>query len=804
MIAFLRWTQDVRHALNIFWKQPAFAASAVLTLALGIGATTAIFSVIYSVMLRPLPFADSSRFVHIWSKDASAVRQSVSYPDFLDWRRQSQTLGRLSAWTEIDGMPIAIGGEAERVEAVTVFGDFFPILGVAPELGTTLPSESESRGGSIVLSHSYWQRRFGSDPNVLGRSIAIYGTTVSVVGVMPEGFQFPVQRRPIDLWVTLGALIAPDSPYLKRNYRGFQVMGLVKPGTAIEQARSEMDVIASALAAQYPENKGFGVQLVPELESLVGDVSRPLLLLFVAVGALLLIACVNVANLLLTKAAGRQHEMALRAALGATRGRLCAQLVTESLVLSIAASAIGIVLAVFALDFLVALIPGDLPRANDIALDLPVLAFSLVVAVVAGVTFGAVPAWYASRKDLIGGLQERSRAVSDTSTGRRLRSSFVVAEIALALVLLTGAGLLMNSFWRLARLNPGIDTTNVVMFMMNLPFSEPARLAAFSQQLQDKVQNVPGVRSASVLGTRPSVFGTSFDVDGRPQRADVFTVQPGYMRTLGVSLVAGRDFAPTDDAGAPEVAIINQTLADRYFRDESPIGKSLQVRVQMTGRVFPKKEIVGVVGDTRLGTLGALEREAQPQIYFPAAQDPLVLNYFGVLVKTESDPLAVVSRLRSAVLELNKETPIYAVITLREQLGQSIAQDRFNTLLLGIFSCVALVLAVVGLYGVMSYAVAQRTNEIGVRVAMGANPRAVLALVMRQGWALILAGLVVGAAASMALTQLIEGVLFGVTATDPMTFAVAIAALALAASLACWIPARRATKVDPIVALRCQ
>jgi putative ABC transport system permease protein len=276
------------------------------------------------------------------------------------------------------------------------------------------------------------------------------------------------------------------------------------------------------------------------------------------------------------------------------------------------------------------------------------------------------------------------------------------------------------------------------------------------------------------------------------------------MKTLSVALVAGRDFAPTDDDGAPEVAIINQTLADRYFRGENPIGKTLQVRVQMTGRVFPKKEIVGVVGDTRLGTLGALEREAQPQIYFPATQDPLVLNYFGVLVKTESDPLAIVPRLRSAVLELNKETPIYEVITLKEQLGQSIAQDRFNTLLLGIFSCVALVLAVVGLYGVMSYAVAQRTNEIGVRVAMGANPRAVLALVMRQGWTLILAGIVVGATASMALTQLIEGVLFGVTATDPMTFGVAIATLALAASLACWIPARRATKVDPIVALRCQ
>jgi putative ABC transport system permease protein len=362
----------------------------------------------------------------------------------------------------------------------------------------------------------------------------------------------------------------------------------------------------------------------------------------------------------------------------------------------------------------------------------------------------------------------------------------------------------MNSFWRLARLNSGIDTSNVVLFMMNLPFNDPVRLANFSGQLQEKLQSVPGVRSASVLGSRPSVFGTSFDFDGRPQRADVFTVQPGYMKTLGIPLVAGRDFAATDNNAAPEVMIINQTLASRYFRDENPIGKSLQLRVQMTGRVFPVKEIVGVVGDTRLSTLGGLGREAQPQVYFPAAQDPLVLVYFGVLVKTEGDPRLVIPALRSAALAVNKETPIYQVITLKEQLGQSIAQDRFNTLLLGIFSAVALILAAVGLYGVLSYAVAQRTNEIGVRVALGANPQEVLKLVMLQGWKLTFTGIVVGWIASIMLTHLIEGLLFGVTATDPLTFGLAIVVLALAASLACWIPARRATRVDPITALQSQ
>jgi putative ABC transport system permease protein len=605
---FTHFTQDVRYALNIFRTQPAFAASAVLTLALGIGATAAIFSVIYSVMLRPLPFKDSGRFVHAWSTEAGAVRQSVSYPDFLDWQRQSRTLERLAAWTEIDGMPIAIGGEAERVEGIAVSGDFFQILGVRPILGTTFPGGAEQQVGPVVLSQAYWQRRFGADRNVLGRSIVISGIPFRVAGVMPQAFQFPVQRRPIDLWFTMNNLIAPDSAYLKRNFRGFEVMGVLKPSTTIEQAQAEMNVIASTLAAQYPEDKGFGVRVVPELENLVGAVSRPLMLLFVAVGALLLIACVNVANLLLAKAAGRKREMALRAALGATRGRLWAQLLTESVVLSIAASAVGSLLAVYALDSLVMLIPGDLPRADEIALDLPVLAFALGVSVIAGVMFGVAPAWYASRKDLLPGLQEGSRNVTDTASGRRVRHVLVVAEMALALILLTGAGLLMNSFWRLVRLNPGIDTANVVMFMMNLPINDPARLATFSRQLQTELQNVPGVRSASVLGSRPSVFGTSFDVDGRPQRVDTFTVQPGYMNTLGIPVVVGRDFAPTDDDGAPQVVIVNQTLASRYFPNENPIGKILQVRVQMTGRVLPKKEIVGVVGDTRLGTLGGLER----------------------------------------------------------------------------------------------------------------------------------------------------------------------------------------------------
>jgi predicted permease len=496
--------------------------------------------------------------------------------------------------------------------------------------------------------------------------------------------------------------------------------------------------------------------------------------------------------------------MALRAALGAGRGRLWAQLLTESLVLSLGGGVLGSLLALWALDSLVTIIPGNLPRSNEIVLDVRVLAFALLVSITSGIGFGLAPAWYASRKDLMAGLQEASRAVSETVRGRRLRSALVVAEIALALILLTGAGLLTNSFWRLLRLNPGIDTGNVVFFMMNVPFNDPARLVIFSRQLQEQLQSVPEVQSASVLGSRPSIFGTSFDFKGQPQRVDVFTVQPGYMKTLGIPLLAGRDFAPTDNEEAPQVVLINQTLAERYFPGENPIGKRLQVRVQMTGRMLPFKEIVGIVGDTRMGTVGILERETHPQVYFPAPQDPAVLSYFGVLVKTRTDPLSVVPALRAAALAVDKETPIYQVITVKEQLGQSIAQDRFNTLLLGIFSAAALILAVVGLYGVLSYAVAQRTTEIGIRVALGASTREVLTSIMLQGWRLTLVGVVAGCTGSIGLTRLMEGLLFGVTATDPLTFLIAILILTLAATVACWVPARRATRVDPIIALRWQ
>jgi putative ABC transport system permease protein len=550
--------------------------------------------------------------------------------------------------------------------------------------------------------------------------------------------------------------------------------------------------------------------LIPEIDNVVGDGSRPLLVLLAAVGTLLLIACANVANLLLAKAAGRKHEIAVRAALGASRGRTCAQLLTESLLLSLAASVVGLLLAMWALASLVALIPGNLPRSGEIALDLTVLGFTLIVSLIAGLLFGLAPVWYASRADLRAGLQERSRAGSETAGGRRLRHALVVAEMALALMLLTGAGLLMNSFWRLLRLDPGVDARNVVWFMMNVPETEPARLAEFPRRLQEQLHSTPGVSAASVVAGRPPSFGTSFVIEGRPQadnsisRVDVFTVQPGYLQALGIPLVAGRDFSQQDDGRAAPVIMINQTLASRYFPNENPIGKRLQVRVQMTGRVFPMKEIVGVVGDTRLGMIGGLERETQPQIYFPAAQDPLVLNYFAVVVKTEGDPGSAVAAIRAAALAVDKERPIYQVGTLQQQFGQSLAQDRFNTLLLGIFSGVALILATVGLYGVLSYAVAQRTSEIGIRVAMGADSRDVLRLVMLEGFKLIAAGILIGVVGSLALTRTIEGLLFNTSVTDPLAFGLAIGLLTLTAFLACWIPALRAAKVDPIVALRYQ
>jgi putative ABC transport system permease protein len=803
--------QNLRHGLRTLLHQPAFTAVAVITLALGIGANTAIFSVIHAVVLRPLPFKDSERFVHLWSQDRlSLVRQWVSYPDFADWRRQSRNFERMAAWVVIDGMTLLGGPEAERVEGAGVFGDLFPMLGVPPVLGTTFRAESEFQDAVVVLSYGLWQRRYNSDPNVLGQNITIDGENFTVIGVMPEGFQFPIQTRPVDLWATFGSLLDQDSQFLRRNFRGFEVMGLLKPGANIEQARTEMDVIASALGQQYPEDKDFRVLLVPELENIAANVSRPLAVLFAAVGAVLLIACVNVANLLLAKTTGRKQEMAIRAALGASRVQLCAQLFTESWILSLAGGGLGAILAMWVLDSLVALVPGNLPRANEIGLDLRVLGFTALLSVAAGILFGLAPAWYASRIDLRAGLQEPSRTVSEAAGRKRLRDALVVAEIALALMLLTASGLLLNSFWRLLRLDLGYDRTNIVSLMMNVPYNDPARLADFSRRLQEQVQTIPNVRGASVFAGRPPSFGVSFEIEGRRQPENerppvsMFTVQPGFMNALGIPLISGRDFTQRDDGNAPFVLIINQTLANRYFANENPIGKRLRLRVQMTGREFPPKEIIGVVGDSRLGVLGNLDRGIHPQIYLPAAQDPFVLNYFSFLVKTEGDPMRAVPALRAAALTVDKQLPIYQVTTLEELAGQSRAQERFNAVLLAVFSGLALVLAAIGLYGVLSYAVALRTSEIGIRVAMGARSGDVMRLVIMNGIKLTMAGVLIGLTGALALTRLIEGLLFGVSATDPLTFVVVTLLLLLVAFLACWIPARRAARVDPIIALRFQ
>lgn len=792
-------------------KQRGFTAVAVLTLALGIGANTAIFTMINAVVLRPLPFPNSERFVHLSSKDpATAQRQFVSYPDFADWRRQSQSFERMAGWAVIDGMTLAGRGEPEKVEGVSVFGEFFPVLGVSAMLGATFGADREFQDAVVVLSHGLWQRRFNSDPEVIGQDLTLDRARFRIVGVMPQGFQFPVQSRPIDLWATFGSVMDKGSPYLRRSYRGFEVMGLLRPNVTMRQAQAEMDVIAAALSGQYPEDKGFGVELMAEVERLAGTVSRPLAVLFAAVASLLLIACVNVANLMLAKAAGRRHEMAVRSALGATRMRICRQLLTESLLLSVAGGIVGVFVAMWALGSLVALVPGNLPRAGEISIDFRVLGFTFIVSVACGILFGLAPAWHASWTNLRLGLQESARSASETAGGTRLRSALVVAEIALALMLLVAAGLLMNSFWRLLQLDIGIDSRNVASFMMNVPYTDPVRLTSYPRELQEQLQAIPGVREASVLTGRPASFGVTFSIDGRADTPapgsslDLFTVQPGFMGMLGIPILGGRDFTPRDDDRAPGVLIINKTFADRYFAGENPVGKRLQVRVQMTGRVFPMKEIVGVAGDARLGNPGSAEKELRPQMYFPAAQDSAVLNYFSVLVKTAGDPLAAIPAIRAAALAVDKEQPIYQFSTLDEQRGQSLAQDRFNAFLLTIFSGLALVLAAIGLFGVLSYAVAQRSREIGVRMALGAGAVDIRKMVLSHGLKLTLAGVLIGLAGALALTRFIEGLLFGVSATDPLTLALVTLLLLAVACLACWLPARRATTVDPIIALRHQ
>ncbi len=800
--------QDLRYAARMQFKNPAFTIVAVIALALGIGANTAIFSVVNSVLLRPLPYKDPERLVMVW-EDATKFgypRDTPAAANYIDWRDQNTVFEGMAAIAD-ESFNLTGVGDPERLEGRTVTANFFPLLGVDPHIGRTFTNDEDKRGSDqvVVLSYALWQRRFGGDNSIIGKTINLNGLTHTVVGVMPARFQFPTSDDAF--WVPI-AFTSEQMVNRGRHY--LQVVARLKPGTSLEQAQSEMHTIASRLAQQYPDsNTDLGAAVVSLHEHLVGDIRPALLILLGAVGLVLLIACANVANLLLARAAVRQKEIAVRVALGARRWRLIRQFLTESVLLATIGGVIGLAIAFGGLLLLRSFIPENIAQAREISIDLKVLGFTFLVALITGVIFGLAPAIQAARFNQTETLKEGGRDSATGSGGKRIRGLLVMAEVAVSLVLLIGAGLLINSFLRLRNVDPGFRADNLLTMKFDLPqpkYMEYERRAAFYSDLVQRVGAVAGVKSAAITTNLPLYRqGNSIGVtiEGQPplppgQENVVVTrtISPGYFDTMGIPLLKGRQFTDQDTDTTPNVVVINETMARTYWPGEDPIGKRIGA-----GTVEDPDDwiqVIGVVKDVRQFELTVAPR---PQMYVTFRQ----IDFFpprDLVVKTEVDPASLAATVRKAVWEIDKDQPVSNIRTMEEILLDSIARQRFSMLLLAIFAGVALILAAVGIYGVMSYSVAQRTHEIGIRMALGAQTNAVLRLAVGYGLKLVIAGVVIGLIAAFALTRVMSTLLFGVTATDPMTFGLISVLLILVAAIASYIPARRATKVDPIIALR--
>ncbi|HKQ93286.1 MAG TPA: ABC transporter permease [Blastocatellia bacterium] len=809
--------QDLRYGARMLMKKPGFALIAVITLALGIGANTAIFSVVNAVLLRPLPYAEPERLVALWESNTQRPmsRNSISYPNFFDWRAQSQSFERMASYYTI---PLDLTGIATPVNlrGATVSPDLFATLGVKPLLGRWFVAEEEKPGiRAAIISHSLWQRQFDGDPNIVGRSLTLGGRPFNVVGVMPTGFQFPIEASPVEIWVTSsvdGEKADPKEPsqYENRGSQFLVAVGRLKPGVTLEQAQAEMNVIAGNLEKQYPDfNTRSGVRLIPYHNDLVYDYSEALWLILGAVGCVLLIACANVANLLLARATARYKEIAVRAALGASRRRVIRQLLTECLLLSLVGGLLGLLLAWWGTEALVKLIPEDMPRLAEINIDRWVFGFTLLISAVTGVVFGLAPALQASKIELTEAMKEGSRGAVG---GRgRLRSALVVAEIAIALVVLIGAGLLMQTFRRLQQVDLGFKAGNALTASVVLPlarYPKNEQITAFYQALLERVKALPGVEAVSAIAPLPlsgDMFRISFEVEGRniPKgelpSSHFRSISLDYFSVMKIPLLAGRAFTERDNAIAPGVVIVNETFANRHFPNENPIGKHIKPGVSAEGEPV-WREIVGVVKDVKHRQ--SLSRDYEPEYYVPHAQIPF--NGMTLIMRTTNDARSLARSIQQEVQALDRDVPVYRIKTLDQYLGVAVAQPKFNALLLSLFAGLALLLTAIGLYGVMAYAVVQRAQEIGIRIALGAQAGDVLKMVLRQGLKLTTLGLAIGLAAAYALTRYMQSLLFGVKATDPSTFAAIALTLIAVALVACWVPARRATKVDPMIALRCE
>jgi len=798
---------DVRFAARTLLKRPAFTGAAVLCLALGIGANTAIFSVVNAVLLKPLPYREPARLVGVWERNAERGRErnSVSPANYLDWKAQNTVFEEMAAF--VDWRANLTGsGEPEEVPVLVVTASFFPMLGARPMLGRVFTASEDAPGApdAVVLSHALWQRRFGGAADIIGKSVTVNGRPHTVVGIMPATFAIAGEHEQPQLWLTLG--LNPARNYREAAGRYLRSIARLKPGVTAEQAGAQLRAIARRLEEAYPEfNAGWSTDVVRLDEQVVGDVRRPLLVLFGVVGFVLLIACANVANLQLAQATARQREIAVRAALGAGRGQIARQLLTESALLAVAGAALGILLALWATQLIGVSASVLLPRAGEVALDGRALAFTGALALITGLAFGLVPALFASRADLQDILKSGGR--SGTPGGGRARSALVVAQVALSLVLLVGAGLMLKSFARLQGVDPGFDPDHVLTARIGLSgekYRTDAQTNAFFQELLRRVSATPGVQSAGAVSWLP--FGglgsaTRYLVAGRPAPqpgqepgADVRVVDPGYFRTMKIPLLRGSSISDRDTRDSRTVVVISQSLARTQFPNVDPIGQ----RIIMEWGDTLNAEIIGVVGDVRGKGLDSLPRET---LYWALPQFP-GQGFMSIVMRTRGDPLRLAGALRAAVRAIDPDQPVSEVRTMDSYLGDSVARRRFNATLLAGFAAVALVLAAVGLYGVMSYAVVQHTRELGIRMALGASTRAVLHGVLRQALVLAAIGVVVGVTGALTLTRVLSGLLYEVSATDPAVFAAIALLLTGVALLASYVPARRATQVDPMVALR--
>jgi len=823
------FAQDVRYALRQLRKSPGFTTVTVLTLALGIGANTAIFSVVNGVLLNPLPFRDASRIVSMFQDSPNFFKGSISYPNFLDWQRENRSFEAMAAYRSTDGS-ITGTGQAEYVHAQRISATFFPILGVKPILGRNFTADEDRRGASptALISEGLWKRKFGSDPNILGKRIIVAGEGRTIIGVIPSSFHLHIWNfKTADIYKPIGEE-SDAAFYMRDSFFGMDAIGLLKPGVTLAQAGDDMKRVNAALAATYPKDDGnIKANIISLKDNVVGDMRPALLVLLGAVGFVLLIACVNVANLLLARSTARQREFSVRAALGASHTRILRQLLTESVLLSALGGGFGLILAKWGTVAALAAVPQTVPRAEEIGIDSRVLLFTILVSVLTGIMFGLLPAVRMSRTDISGSLKDSGRSISGPRT--RMQSALVMGEMAMALVLLVGAGLMCRTLVQLWRVDPGFDPSNVSLFLVTPPPSlvnqSPDAIHAALRQVSAALHSVPGVEAVSLHdGAVPMEYDNErgFLLEGQalptqrteyvPQTLE-YRVEPEYLKTMRIPLLRGRFLSDEDNENAARVAVIDTSFAQQYFAGQDPIGKHIRIfefDSDSGKNILVPLVIVGVVGHVnQWGLAEGASRPLQAQMYWPILQNEKaeltgLAGGFNVFVrsKTPLAPEAFFESIRQKLLASNRDMIVYDNESEEEVVARSIASQRFSLALLGAFAGLALLLASIGIYGVLSYLVGQRTREIGVRLALGAQRLDVLRMVLQDGARMALAGTAIGIVAALGLTRLMASMLFGVKPTDPITFGLVAVVLCGIALLAAYVPAQRAAKVDPMVALR--